>query len=76
VREQIKQHVGDGDAACDTANVQPVAAGQSAVPSKSDRIERFIAEAVLRFGILAFWIKARKVEVPCAPCRCLMLSNG
>jgi hypothetical protein len=56
--------------------VQPVAAGQSAVPSKSDRIERFIAEAVLRFGILAFWIKARKVEVRCAPCRRLMLSTG
>lgn len=45
-------------AACDIANAQPVAAAQSAVTSKSDRIERFVAEAVLRFGIPASWIKA------------------
>jgi hypothetical protein len=45
-------------AACGIANAQPAAAAQSAVTSKSDRIERFIAEAALRFGIPASWIKA------------------
>lgn len=45
-------------AACDIANAQTVAAVQSTVPSKSDRIERFVAEAALRFGIPASWIKA------------------
>ena len=40
------------------ANAQPVAAAQSAVTSKSDRIERFVAEAALRFGIPTSWIKA------------------
>ena len=45
-------------AACDIANAQTVAAAQSTVPSKSDRIERFVAEAALRFGIPASWIKA------------------
>jgi hypothetical protein len=45
-------------AACSIANPRPVAAAQSAVTSKSDRIERFVAEAVLRFGIPASWIKA------------------
>ena len=45
-------------AACGIANAQPVAVAQSAVTSKSDRIERFVAEAALRFGIPAFWIKA------------------
>ena len=44
-------------AACDIANAQTVAAAQSTVPSKSDRIERFVAEAALRFGIPASWIK-------------------
>ena len=44
--------------ACGVANAQPVAAAQSAVTSKSDRIERFVAEAALRFGIPAPWIKA------------------
>jgi hypothetical protein len=38
-------------AACSIANAQPVAATQSTVTSKSDRIERFVAEAALRFGI-------------------------
>jgi hypothetical protein len=45
-------------AACDIANAQTVAAAQSTVPSKSDRIERLVAEAALRFGIPASWIKA------------------
>ena len=40
------------------ANAQPVAAAQSTVTSKSDRIERFVAEASLRFGIPASWLKA------------------
>ena len=44
-------------AACDIANAQTVAAVQSTVPSKNDRIERFVAEAALRFGIPASWIK-------------------
>jgi hypothetical protein len=39
-------------------NAQSVAAAQSTVRSKSDRIERFVAEAALRFGIPASWIKA------------------
>lgn len=45
-------------AACGIANAQPVAAAQSIVTSKSDRIERFVAEAALRFGIPAPWITA------------------
>lgn len=45
-------------AACGIANAQPVAAAQSTVTSKSDRIERFVAEAALRFSIPASWIKA------------------
>ncbi|HVA40424.1 MAG TPA: lytic transglycosylase domain-containing protein [Candidatus Binataceae bacterium] len=45
-------------AACGIANAQPVAAAQSTVTSKGDRIERFIAEAALRVGIPASWIKA------------------
>ncbi len=45
-------------AACGIANAQPVAAAQSTVTSKSDRIERFVAEAALRFGMPASWIKA------------------
>ena len=40
------------------ANAQPVAAAQSTVTSKSGRIERFVAEAALRFGIPAPWIAA------------------
>lgn len=44
-------------AACGIANAQPVASAQSVVTSKSDRIERFVAEAALRFGIPASWIK-------------------
>ena len=44
--------------ACGIANAQPVAAAQSAVTSKSDRIDRFVTEAALRFGIPASWIKA------------------
>ena len=43
-------------AACGIANAQSVAAAQSTVTSKSDRIERFVAEAALRFGIPASWI--------------------
>jgi hypothetical protein len=45
-------------AACGIANAQPVTATQSAVTSKSDRIERFVAEAALRFGIPTSWITA------------------
>ena len=45
-------------AACGITNARPVAAAQSAVTSKSDRIERFVAEAALRFAIPASWIKA------------------
>ena len=45
-------------AACGTANAQPVAAAQSTVTSRSDRIERFVAEAALRFGIPTSWITA------------------
>jgi soluble lytic murein transglycosylase-like protein len=45
-------------AACGIANAQPVAAAQSTVTSKSDRIERFVAEATLRFGIPASCITA------------------
>ena len=45
-------------AGCGIANAQPVAVAQTAVTSKSDRIERFVAEAALRFGIPAFWIEA------------------
>jgi hypothetical protein len=45
-------------AACGIANAQPIADAQSAVTSKSDRIERFVAEAALRFGIPASWITA------------------
>jgi hypothetical protein len=45
-------------AACGIANAQPVVAAQSTVTSKSDRIERFVAEAALRFRIPASWIKA------------------
>ena len=45
-------------AACRIANAQPVVAAQSAVTSKSDRIERFVAEAALRFGIPESWIKS------------------
>src|SRR5579883_320003 len=44
-------------APCGIANAQPVAA-QSTVTSKSDRIERFVAEAALRFGIPTSWITA------------------
>ena len=44
-------------AACGIVNAQPVAVAQSTVTSKSDRIERFVAEAALRFGIPASWIK-------------------
>jgi hypothetical protein len=44
-------------AACDFAYAQPVAAAQSTATSKSDRFERFVAEAALRFGIPASWIK-------------------
>jgi len=43
---------------CGISNAQPVAAAQSAVTSKSDRIKRFVAEAALRFGIPASWITA------------------
>jgi soluble lytic murein transglycosylase-like protein len=43
---------------CGNSNARPVAAAQSAVTSKSDRIERFVAEAALRFGIPASWITA------------------
>ena len=59
-------------AACGIANAQPVAAAQSIVTSKSDRIERFVAEAALRFGIPSSWIKAimrPKVGAPCVRCR-------
>jgi hypothetical protein len=45
-------------AACAIANALPVAAAQSAVTSKSDRFNRFVAEAAVRFGIPASWIKA------------------
>jgi len=45
-------------AACGIANAQPVAAAQSTAMSKSDRIERFVAEAALRFSIPASWITA------------------
>ena len=45
-------------AACGIANAQPVAAAQSTGTSKSDRIERFVAEAALRFGIPTSWINA------------------
>ena len=45
-------------AACGIANAQPVAAAQSTVTSRSDRIERFVAEAALRFGIPTSWITA------------------
>ncbi|MGE3774749.1 MAG: lytic transglycosylase domain-containing protein, partial [Gammaproteobacteria bacterium] len=45
-------------AACAIANAQPVAAAQSTVTPKSDRIQRFVAEAALRFGIPASWITA------------------
>ena len=45
-------------AACGIANARPVAAAQSTVTSKSDRIERFVTEAALRFGIPTSWIKA------------------
>ena len=45
-------------AACSIANAQSVAAAQSTVTSKSDRIERFVAEAALRFGIPTSWITA------------------
>ncbi len=45
-------------AACGIANAQPVATAQSTVTSKSDRIERFVAEAALRFGIPTSWITA------------------
>ena len=45
-------------AACGIANVRPVAAAQLAVTSKSDQIERYVAEASLRFSIPASWIMA------------------
>jgi hypothetical protein len=45
-------------AACGIANAHPVAAAQSTVTSKSDRIESFVAEAALRFGIPTSWITA------------------
>ena len=45
-------------AACGIANAQPAAAAQSTVTSKSDRIEGFVAEAALRFGIPTSWITA------------------
>jgi Transglycosylase SLT domain len=45
-------------AACGIANARPVAAAQSAATSNRDRIDRFVAEAALRFGIPASWIKA------------------
>lgn len=45
-------------AACGIANAQPVAAPQSAVPSRSDRFDRFVPETAPRFGIPAPWIKA------------------
>lgn len=41
-----------------TANAQPSAAAQSAVTSKSDPLEPFVAEAARRFGIPASWIRA------------------
>ena len=44
-------------AACCIANVQSAAA-QSTATSKSDRFDRFVAEAALRFHIPASWIKA------------------
>lgn len=45
-------------ATCGIADAQRVAAAQSGITLKSDRIERFVAEAALRFGIPASWIKA------------------
>jgi hypothetical protein len=45
-------------AVCGIANAQPLAATQSTVMSRSDRIERFVTEAALRFGIPASWITA------------------
>ena len=45
-------------AACGIASAQAAAVAQSAVTSKTDRIERFVAEAALRFGIPASWIEA------------------
>lgn len=45
-------------AASSIANAQPVAAAQSAVPSKNDPLGPFVAEAALRFGIPVSWIKA------------------
>jgi len=41
-----------------TANAQPSAAAQSAVTSKSDPLEPFVAEAAQRFSIPASWIRA------------------
>jgi hypothetical protein len=57
-------------AACGIASAQPVAAAQSTVTSKSDRIERFVAEAALRFGIPTSGSPLscrRKVAASCAP---------
>lgn len=45
-------------AASGTANAQPSAAVQSAVTSKSDPLEPFVAEASRRFGIPVSWIRA------------------
>jgi hypothetical protein len=45
-------------AVSDIAKAQPVAAAQPAVTTKSGRFESFVAEAELRFGIPASWIKA------------------
>lgn len=44
--------------ACGIANAEPVAAAQSAVAPKSNQFDRFVADAALRFGIPASWIKA------------------
>jgi Transglycosylase SLT domain len=41
-----------------SANAQPSAAAQSAVTSKSDPLEPFVAEAARRFGIPASWVRA------------------
>jgi hypothetical protein len=45
-------------AASGIANAQPSAAAQSAVTSKSDPLEPFVAEAARRFGIPESWIRA------------------
>jgi soluble lytic murein transglycosylase-like protein len=45
-------------AACGIAYARHPAAAQSVVTTKSDRFDRFVAEAAVRFGIPASWIKA------------------